>query len=229
VGEDDGAAPRRPLLQGTGAAVAGIVFALAFGASILILDGRPAAETDADRLVEYYSGSGGTTLLVVGYYVIPIAMLCFVWFLAATRRRIGRLAHREDPLLSTVQLASGILFAGLALVASGLATTALATVRLTGELPEDVLAAHGLTEGTSTVLMIYALRVAAMFVLSTTARGLRVHLVPRWFAVMGYVVAAVLLLGFTSAPGLLLVFPAWVLVASLLVLFRRVVTRHAEA
>jgi hypothetical protein len=72
----------------------------------------------------------------------------------------------------------------------------------------------------NTLMIVFALRMAAMFVLtsSTIARTSRV--VPAWFAWSGYAVAAFLLLSASLQEWLALVFPVWLLVLSIILLQR---------
>jgi hypothetical protein len=59
------------------------------------------------------------------------------------------------------------------------------------------------------VLHIYAMRMAAVFTISTATIGLRSGFIPRWLGFGGYVVAAVLLLTIDVTPWVELLFPLW--------------------
>ena len=78
-----------------------------------------------------------------------------------------------------------------------------------------------------TILVVFALRCAGVFIAAGTTRALRSGLMPRWFAAISYVLVLVLLLTVARARFVTLVFPAWVVAMSLLVLKRRVVTPTA--
>ena len=71
---------------------------------------------------------------------------------------------------------------------------------------------------TRDLLLIYAMRMAAVFTISTTTLAVRLHLVPRWLAVYGYVTALALLVTLGSIPWIEIVFPLWVLVLSIHIL-----------
>ena len=65
---------------------------------------------------------------------------------------------------------------------------------------------------------------AAVFMISTTTLAVRLRLIPRWLAVVGYLTAAALLLTVGVIPWLELLFPLWVLAVSIHLLlesFRR--------
>jgi hypothetical protein len=66
----------------------------------------------------------------------------------------------------------------------------------------------------------YALRMAAVFMVSLATIWLRTGLMPRWLVGVTYVVAVVLLLASEVTMWLTLAFPIWVLVVSLLLLAR---------
>ncbi|MET0860495.1 MAG: hypothetical protein ABW091_05640, partial [Microbacterium sp.] len=64
----------------------------------------------------------------------------------------------------------------------------------------------------------YALRMAGVLLISLSTMWLRTGVMPRWFAFLTYIVAAVLL--FTTSLGLwvTLLFPLWVLAVSIIIL-----------
>src|SRR4051794_15493750 len=91
------------------AGVAGLLFAVLFVASILLLHQRPPADATAPEIAGWYVDHAGT-VGIVGLYTVPFAGIAFLWFVAALRSRIG--VH-EDRFFATVFLGSGILFVAL--------------------------------------------------------------------------------------------------------------------
>lgn len=214
------ARPRR--FQGSGAALAGLLFALLFSVGFFLLDRQPDRTDDADALLAYYRGAGGQTLLVAGVYVVPLAGLCFLWFVAAARQRLSLMARREDALLATVQLTAGVLFVAMIFVAAAASVTGVASVRVGGVDDTSVVSQlRTMTTYGEALLMIYAFRVAAVFIVVSTTRGWKAGLFPRWFVVVGYLAALLLLVSLTYARAVVLVVPAWVAVTSVIILFRR--------
>ena len=65
---------------------------------------------------------------------------------------------------------------------------------------------------TYTLLTVYAMRMAAVFTISTTT------IVARWLVLFGFATAAVLLVSSGIVPWLELIFPAWVFVLSINIL-----------
>jgi hypothetical protein len=65
---------------------------------------------------------------------------------------------------------------------------------------------------------IYARKMAAVFMASTSAISLKTRIVPRWMALLGFILALVLLLNVGMIQWSLLVFPLWVLLISVYIL-----------
>lgn len=214
------ARPRR--FQGSGAALAGLLFAVLFSVGFFLLDQQPDRAADADELLAYYRGPAGQALLVAGVYVVPLAGLCFLWFVAAARQRLSLLARREDALLATVQLTAGVLFVAMVFVAAAASVTGVASVRVGGVDDAAVVTQlRTMTTYGEALLMIYAFRTAAVFIVVSTTRGWKAGLFPRWFVVLGYAAALLLLVSLTYARAVVLVVPAWVAATSVIILFRR--------
>lgn len=228
--EPSGPAARRRVFQGSGAALAGYLFSILFTWGFVLLDHGPGRTADDAALVAYYQGSGGTSLIVAGFYLVPFAGLAFLWFMAASRHRITQLALREDALLATVQLASGIVFVAMFFVAAAAAVSGVAAVRVGDVASADLASATRtmLTYGDA-LLMVFGFRMAGVFILTSTTRALRAQLFPRWFAVVSYAGVAVLLFSLSYLRWIVLIIPVWVFAATAITLFRRIVGQRAEA
>ena len=70
------------------------------------------------------------------------------------------------------------------------------------------------------LVFVYAVRMAGMYAITTTTLLLHAGLLPRWIALLSYLMAAVMLVSTTLHPALLLVFPGWVALAGLIVASR---------
>ena len=68
---------------------------------------------------------------------------------------------------------------------------------------------------TGILLNIYAMRMAAVFTLTTVTIARRTEIVSRWLTVAGLVSALVLLVGVGISPWVELLFPAWILALSI--------------
>jgi hypothetical protein len=77
-------------------------------------------------------------------------------------------------------------------------------------------------------MSIYAMRMAAVFVISVSTVGLRTAALPRWASLLGYAVALLLLIAADAQKWVQLLFPAWVLLVSVVILVTRPPARDAE-
>jgi hypothetical protein len=201
------------------AALAGIVFAVLLLAAMTML--RIALSEDSFRSLE--SDAQRRTLIRLSLHLVPFAGIAFLWFIGVVRDRIG---EGEDRFFATVFLGSGLLFVAMMLSAAAVAGGLLFTA------DDNAIAASqpGIwafgRRITNTLLNVYAMRMAAVFIMATTTLAVRLRLIPRWLAVVGYLTAAALLLTVGVIPWLELLFPAWVFVFSVHIL---VVTMRARA
>ncbi len=67
---------------------------------------------------------------------------------------------------------------------------------------------------TSLLLHLYAMRMAAVFTMSTATITLRTKVAPRWIGMLGIAVAVVLLVSVGLTLWVALLFPAWILLLS---------------
>jgi hypothetical protein len=70
------------------------------------------------------------------------------------------------------------------------------------------------------MVFIYALRGAGMYALTTTSLLREAGIMPKWLALVSYLVAAFLLLSTVMHPAAMLLFPTWVVIAGLVVFIR---------
>lgn len=190
------------------AAFAGVLFALLFGAALFLIHAAlpEGAEPGSQWL------SAGSAKLKVAAILMPFAGICFLWFMGVVRDGLGRY---EDKFFSTVFIGSGLLFLAMMFVASGVG----AGLERSGALMHSDVATFGQML-LLTISKTYALRMAAVFMISLATIWLKTGLMPRWLVGVTYLVAVLLLLGSDVTMWLTLVFPCWVLVVSLLLLAR---------
>jgi hypothetical protein len=68
------------------------------------------------------------------------------------------------------------------------------------------------------VMNVYAVKMAAVFMIVTSTLAIRTGFIRRWIAVLGYLLAASLLLSIGVYAEILLVFPLWVFLVSVFIL-----------
>jgi hypothetical protein len=155
--------------------------------------------------------SGHRTTVQVALNLIPFAGIAFLWFIGVIRDRIGQ---REDRFFATVFLGSGLLFVAMmfaaAAIAGGLFTEAS---RPSGPPGADTLGLG--RDVTALLLNVYAMRMAAVFTLTTVTIARHTQIVSRWLTVAGILTALVLVFGIGLSPWVELLFPAWILALSI--------------
>jgi hypothetical protein len=90
-------------------------------------------------------------------------------------------------------------------------SAAAAGVAISGALI-DPFTARQFPEFGFELFFVFAMRMAAMVVFTTSSIGHKTGILPQWFAYAGYVVGLFLLLSATFNQILVLVFPVWLLV-----------------
>ena len=194
-------------------AAVGAAHAVLFLFSTWLLSDRPGPTATTSEITEYYGSGGSRRILLVGLYLMPFAGIAFIWFIVALRMWVEGTSRRVNVLLSNIQLVAGILYVALLFAAAASTSVLAASVEFAdGEI--DPVAAHQFPQFGSTLLLVFALRMAAMFVLTTSTIGRTSRVLPAWFAWSGYAVSLFLLLSASLEPWLALVFPVWLLVLS---------------
>jgi hypothetical protein len=213
--------PLRPLARGMraprAAGVAGLLFSILFLVSALLVRLHPARNATAAEIKAFYQGSDGRWVTLVGFYLIPFAGIAFLWFVAVVRSHV---VHHTDRFFDTVFVASGVLVVAM-IFAAGAAAGSLATIIRFGNArlpsPGAIELAHGLSYA---LLYTFAVKMAGVFMMVTSTIGFRTRRLSRWLVYATWALAAFLLLSISFYQLALLVFPAWVAVLSLLILFQ---------
>jgi hypothetical protein len=197
----------------------GVVWSILFLLSYFLVAGQPGPSATDAELQSFYQTEAPRRLVVVGLYLMPFAGIAFVWFIVALRMWISYSSRREDILLSNIQLVSGILFVGLFFAGGAAAAASAAGVEFSpGQV--DVAVARQLPALGNALIFVFAMRMAAMFVFATSNIGRTTGALPMWFVVIGFVVGLFLLLSATFNQFLVLVFPVWTLILSILLFGR---------
>ncbi len=197
----------RRLTTPRAASIAGVLFGLLFSVSLVLL--RSALPENISADIGWVEQGSQRVKIALG--LMPFAGIAFLWFIGVVRDLLGDF---EDRFFSTVFLGSGLLFLGMVFVATALGGSILAVAQVEGaDFPKDeiIFFARALMFQVSNV---YALRMAGVFMISLGTIWLRTGLMPRWLALVTYLLALVLLLVINLSLWIALVFPAWVLVIS---------------
>ena len=202
---------RRKLRTPRAAAIAGILFALLYGAGLALI--RLSIPSDLAAESDWLETNARTITLALN--LVPYAGIAFLWFIGVIRDRLGDL---EDRFFSTVFLGSGLLFLGLTFSGAALAggllnsyTVASSTMVESGLFTYSRAVTHQ-------IINIYAIRMAGVFMISLGTIWLRTGLMHRGWAFVTYTLALVLLLSIDYSLWVTLIFPGWVLAVSVYIL-----------
>ena len=204
----------RRLTTPRAAALAGVAFALLFSTSLGLL--RSVTPEDPFAGTAWTEDGGGRVRLALS--LMPFAGIAFLWFIAVVRDQLG---EAEDRFFATVFQGSGLLFLAMVFVSMSVAGALLAGISVA---EDHAYSGDTVAFGRAAMLQIgnvYALRMAGVFMISLGTIWLRTGAMPRWLAAATYALAAVLLFVISLSQWVALVFPAWVLMVSVLILVRQ--------
>ena len=204
---------RRKLKMPRTAALAGILFSsLTIGSHLLI---RTAVPANPLASTEELLSHANTLLLALN--LVPFAGISFLWFIGVFRDHLG---EYEDRLFATVFFGSGLLYVAMLFSSAALAGGLLAEMsREAGKLVSS--GSYSLGRSGIQITTVYGIRMAGVFIITASTISLRTRAMPRWLALLGYVVALVLLLNVRTREWTALMFPAWVFVISIWILIQR--------
>jgi hypothetical protein len=193
------------------AALAGIVFSILLLAIFWLLRiSIPANPLDAGAWLAADSGP-----VALALNLVPIAGISFLWFIGVLRDRLG---PHEDRFFATVFLGSGLLFLAMLFVAAAIIGAILLV--FTAE-PNELLNSATLHIARSVaynLMNIYAIKIAGVFMISTSTVAIYTGMAPRWIAILGYALALILLVGSYYIAWSFVVLPMWVLLISVFIL-----------
>jgi hypothetical protein len=193
------------------AAIAGIIFSLLFITSLVVIfvSIPPNPLGPATAVIKHLK------TISFSLNLLPFAGIAFLWFVAVVRDRLGEL---EDRFFSTVFLGSGLLFIAMVFNA---AAAAGGIIGVLGSGSENVIQSGAYALGRAEIaqtMHIYAMKMAGVFMITTSTISIQTRVFPQWMAVVGYVLALVLLLSVGTIEWIALVFPLWVLLISIHIL-----------
>jgi hypothetical protein len=210
--EDNYLTEIRRLTTPRAAAIAGILFSLLFSTSLVLLRSAiPMNLTAGTEWLETGSGRINTAMILM-----PFAGIAFLWFIGVVRERIGKY---EDQFFSTVFLGSGLLFLAMVFISMAIAGGLIASYRLNAGETVDIRIIYFARAVMIQLSNVYALRMASVFMISLGTIWWRTGLMPRWLAVITYLLALTLLLVINLNLWVTLIFPAWVLLIDIYILY----------
>lgn len=196
-----------------------VLFGALLTTALVLLHSAPSLSSSDEQISAFYSGTS-TVWVTVGVQVVPFAGIAFLWHMNATRLLIRSRTAAPSAIPDGLQLLSGILF--VALLFAG--TAAAGSIALVKDLTDAPLpspeAARSLLGAGYGMVFVYSVRGAGMYALTTTTLLRAAGILPTWLAVVGYLLAAFLLVSTTSNPAVMLLLPAWAVLVGLVTLIR---------
>ena len=189
------------------AAVAGIIFSIMLFLTFWLLRVSSPIEASGSnvRLADH------ARVITVALSLVPFSGVAFLWLIGVLRDRLGQ---REDRLLATVFLGSGLLFLAMLFSAAAVASATLTVYSSASNQEPDLRMFAFARTLISDLMNIYAVKMAGVFMFSISTVTIYTGFAPRYIGFLGYGLALFLLFGNLYVEWSFLVFPIWVLVLS---------------
>jgi hypothetical protein len=194
------------------AAFAGILFALLMITSFVLLQiSIPSGSIDASDWLEEQAGT-----VTLALTLLPFAGIAYLWFMGVMRDRLG---HLEDQFFSTLFFGSGLLYLAMTFASAAIAGGMLTIYAFDSELLID----SGIYVFSRAIIYkfnnVYAMRMAGMHMIVLGTIWMRTQIMPRWLALVTFILALVQLVGANFMSSITLVFPTWVFIISAYILY----------
>ncbi|HUL89083.1 MAG TPA: hypothetical protein VLU23_13010 [Pseudolabrys sp.] len=199
------------------AAIAGIAFSVLFVAAFSML--RISVPSDPAEPGEWLKTS--SRLVGFALNLLPFAGIAFLWFVGALRDRLGAL---EDRFFATVFLGSSLLFLAMLFVLAAVIGAIILTFAADSQALTSAPTFQLARTLSYNLVNIYLVKMAAVFMFSTSTVITYTGIAPRWVAYLGFVLALLLLFGSSYFSWVFVAFPFWVFLISICLLtdeFRR--------
>jgi len=203
------------------AAIAGMVFSLLLIVVFWLL--RVSIPADPQEPGAWLQSNSGSVALALN--LMPFAGIAFLWFIGVLRDRLGSM---EDQFFATVFFGSGLLFLAMLFAAAAIIGAILVAF---ATQPEELLGSptfHFARAAAYSLVNVYMIKMASVFMITTSTVALYTGIAPRWIALIGFVLALVLLFGSFYISWSFLVFPLWVFLLSASIL-RDSVRQHPDS
>jgi len=196
------------------AAVAGILFSVLLLAVFWLMR-RSVPHDPLEPGAWLHTGTADVTLAI---NLVPFAGVAFLWFVGVLRDRLGA---KEDRFFATVFLGSALLLLAMLFAAAAVIGAIILAFHAAPEILVNSATFHFGRGLAFSMVNIYVVKMASVFMITTSTIALQTNLTPRWLAFGGYGVAIVLLIGSYYLDWSLAVFPIWVFLVSLSILLDR--------
>jgi len=189
------------------AAIAGMVFSVLVIVVFWLL--RTSIPADPQEPGSWLNSNSRSVALALN--LMPFAGIAFLWFIGVLRDRLGQ---QEDRFFATVFLGSGLLFLSMLFTAAAIIGAILFAFAMQ---PEELMGSatfHFARAAAYSLVNVYMIKMASVFMITTSTVAIYTGIAPRWLAVLGFGLALMLLFGSFYMSWSFLVFPLWVFLIS---------------
>ena len=205
-----------------GAAIAGIVFSVLLLTMLWLLRRSvPADPLDSGAWIATDSQT-----VAIALNLVPFAGVAFLWFIGVLRDRLGQ---QEDRFFATVFFGSALLFLAMLFAAAAIGGAVL--LMASSADPDQLRNSPIFHFARATAYIIanaYAVKMACVFMISTSTVVIRTGIAPRWIAILGFVLACILLVGSYYISWSIAVLPVWVFLLSIHILIHNLRGQHGD-
>jgi hypothetical protein len=164
-----------------------------------------------------------SNVVALGLNLVPFAGIAFLWFIGVLRDRLG---EREDRFFATVFFGSGILFLGMLFAAAAMVGAILITFSMQPKELVNSATFHFVRATAYTIMHIYMIKMAAVFMITASTLAIYIRFVSLWMALLGYLLALLLLFGSYYIRWSFFLFPLWVFLMSIHILMDNLLRRR---
>jgi hypothetical protein len=194
------------------AAIAGIMFSVLLLGALLLL--RNSVPDDPREPGAWLNSESNTVALAIN--LVPFAGIAFLWFIGVLRDRLGA---SEDKFFATVFFGSGLLFLGMLFAAAAVAGALIISFETAPAQLIESATFHFARAAAYSMMNVYTIKMAGVFMVTTSTIAIYTGFAPRWIAILGYLLALLLIFGSYYLSWSFVVFPLWVLVMSIYIFF----------
>ena len=194
------------------AAIAGMMFSVLLLGALLLL--RNSVPNDPREPGAWLNSESNTVALAIN--LVPFAGIAFLWFIGVLRDRLGA---SEDKFFATVFFGSGLLFLGMLFAAAAVAGALIISFETAPAQLIESATFHFARAAAYSMMNVYTVKMAGVFMVTTSTIAIYTGFAPRWIAILGYLLALLLIFGSYYLSWSFVVFPLWVLVMSIYIFF----------
>ena len=194
------------------AAIAGIMFSVLLLGALLLL--RNSVPDDPREPGAWLNSESNMVALAIN--LVPFAGIAFLWFIGVLRDRLGA---SEDKFFATVFFGSGLLFLGMLFAAAAVAGALIISFETAPAQLIESATFHFARAAAYSMMNVYTIKMAGVFMVTTSTIAIYTGFAPRWIAILGYLLALLLIFGSYYLSWSFVVFPLSVLVMSIYIFF----------